>query len=70
MTHKNEDERAEQILVRLTEIEEKIDEIQRNICVMIQIHEMLHPDELERARRMVEEGREAHNDSIEDPSDD
>lgn len=45
---------AEQILDRLDDLEEKIDAIQRDLNVMMQIHEMLHPEELERARREVE----------------
>lgn len=48
------DGEAEQILDKLDELEAKIDEIARDIEVMMQIHEMLHPDELEKARREVE----------------
>lgn len=45
---------AEQILTKLDDLDGKIDEIQRNVRVMMRIHEMLHPEELERAREGVD----------------
>ena len=49
---------AEEILKRLDEIEEKIDAIRRDLDVMMQIHELLHPEELEKARSRLRANRE------------
>lgn len=46
-------EQRTEILERLDMIESKIDQIQRDLDVMMEIHELLHPHELERARREV-----------------
>lgn len=54
MRQKITEKEAEKILEKLDELEETIDDIARNVRVMMQIHEMLHPEELERARRKVE----------------
>lgn len=53
------EEEIEQILAKLEEIDEKIDEIRRDLDVMLEIHEMLHPEALERARETVEGQQDA-----------
>lgn len=55
MRQKITEKEAEKILEKLDELEATIDDIARNVRVMMQIHEMLHPEELARARREVEE---------------
>lgn len=55
------EQEAERILERLEELEAKIDEIKRNVDVMMQIHELLHPEELARARMEVERSKKEDN---------
>lgn len=54
METKLTEKEAEQIIDQLDEMEKKTDDIRRNVKVMMQIHELLHPEELEKARRVVD----------------
>lgn len=52
------EQEKQRILSKLDEMEQKIDAIQKDLNVLLEIHEMLHPEELEKARQRVEDSGE------------
>lgn len=48
----------ERVLEKLEELEATIDAIKRDVRVMMQIHELLHPELVEEARQQLEDEAE------------